>query len=209
VAMDPLNALQVVVAWPLTSAVIVGIISVIGSVLVSRRAGTSLERTIKADREAQILEHRLPLYADILVFVAKRRQHREVITAVMRIKGEIALDPFDETEIFDILGRAHALADADVVKAFDVADEAHQVVQRFVHYQQVAQGDPDMLKRQMKMLDDKVKANEADAELESITRKSLHRDEATPLQRPDITDESVGHVPPKQTPSTLSSGSIP
>jgi len=194
--MDIAHDIAVVAAWPLTSALLVGIISVIGSLLIARRAGTSLDRTIKADREAQILERRLPTYADILVFVAKRRQHREVITAIMTIKGETPLDPFDETEIFDILGRAHALADADVLEAFDVADEAHQVVQRFVHYQQVAQGDPDIYKRQIKMLEDKVKANDADAALEAAIRKSLHRDDAIPLNRPDITDESEGNTPP-------------
>jgi hypothetical protein len=174
---------------PLASAVIVGLLSVGASVWVAHRSGTSLERTIRADREAQILEQRLPLYADILVYVAERRQHREVITSFIVVNGMTQLDPFDPKDVFEILGRAHALADGAVLKAFDAADEADMKVQRSVNYRKIAQGDPDMAKRVEQMYAEKEAANDADAELESAVRASLHRDEAPPITRPTIGPE--------------------
>ncbi len=180
--------------FQLVGAVVAAIITVAGVVYVSVRAGSSLARTIKADREAQILERRLPLYADILVFVAKRRQHREVISAMITMDGFVSLDPFEETEIFDILGRAHALADSAVLEAFDVADEAHQMVQRSRNFMAYVRENPsggnELYTRTQQMFVEKERANAADAALEAAVRKSLHRDEAEPLERPVIDEDS-------------------
>lgn len=158
---------------------------------------SALARTIHADREGRYLERRMTLYGDVLTFVAERRQHRDVVTAVVTISGVTQLDPFNPVKIFDLQGRAHALADPEVMAAFDAADNADIEVIRSVNYTKIAQGDPDLGKRYERMLREKEDANAADAVLESAIRTALHREPGPALTRPDMAEEDAISEPSK------------
>ena len=184
---------------PAAAVIVVGLLGFWNARWEANRAGMnsaeSLRQTIEADRTGRVLERQLDLYADIPTFVGERRQHREVGMAVMTIEGVKQLDPFDAAKIFDVLGRAHALADADVLSAFDVADNADMAAWRSWNFVQFVRGSEqpgnDIVKRTEQIFADKEAANVADAALEAAVRVSLHREPAPAIQRPEIKEEAV------------------
>ena len=115
--------------------------------------------------------------------------------AVVTSDGVKQLDPFDATKIFDVLGRAHALADADVLEAFDRADNADMAAWRSWNYLRMIRGsdqpDNDITQRTARMFEEKEEANIADAALKAAVRVSLHRGPSQPIQRPQLSESSA------------------
>jgi hypothetical protein len=173
--------------WPLAGVIIaavLNIVAVIVAALVSgSRSSRALAQTIEADRTARVLERRLDLYGDLLTFAEQRKQHRAVAMAVIAVDGQDNLDPFDAKDVFPLAGRANALADAGVQKAWNAADEADQASVRAWNIMKWSQDDPSgTVKYHERMFAAREAANVADTALVAAVRKALHDDDGAVAQ---------------------------
>lgn len=159
----------------------------------------ALVQTIKADREARILERRFELYGDILTFVAKRRQNRNVATSAVTVEGIKQMDPYVPEDVFGIMGRTQALADKSVLDAFVEADEASMSVVRSYNWTQIAKDDPNIVKNYERLIAHKQAADVADTNLERVIRAALHSEPITGLpvdpEATETPEPSTGAAP--------------
>jgi hypothetical protein len=179
VTYQPVDPLTI---WiPLIGVLVVGALGFIGALYAANRAGANsdaaLARTIAADREARMLERRLTLYGDLLTFVGKRRQHRDVTMTRIVWDGMQSLDPFEPAEVFDLSGRTRAIADAEVLAAWEAADQGDMASINAWNLNTWAQGDPHgAVERVEKAFSSKDNADAADTALEAAIRHVLHND---------------------------------
>jgi len=165
-------------------AIVVAALGIFGTLWGIRRTGSNsdkaLARTIEAEREGRILERRLELYADLLTYVAQRRQNRDVTMTLIKVNGMKALDQFAPEDIFRLVGHAQALAESSVLSAFVASNEAADATIKSWNILQISQGDPEWAVRTEKVFAHKEAANVGDAALESAIRAALHQEVAFP-----------------------------
>lgn len=164
----------------LAGVLVVGILGFVNARWAANRAAQNSEkalaRTIEADRAARLLERRIDLYADLLTFVAERRENRAVHMTFVKINGIEQSDPYKPDAIFALTSRAHAVADASVLAAFTVSNDAASATFRAWNYLQIAEGDPEWGKRAEEAIALKKAADDADDAFGVAVRAALQND---------------------------------
>ncbi len=164
-------------------AIVLGIAGVLNARWVAKKTGensdAALARTLEADRQARVTERRLELYADILTYVAQRRQFRDVHLALVKFDGVQHLDAYEANDVFGLAGRAEALAAEPVLQAFIESNTADQDVIN----QKILSELPAFKASPVPGIYDKIQAmrevaNASDGELKDAIRAALRKQSA-------------------------------
>jgi hypothetical protein len=130
--ISPASASAVAAYISAAFAIALGVGGIINARWVAKRTGENsdkaLARTLEADREGRVVEHRLRLYAEMLTFLAQRRQSRKSKLAEIKINGVQHLEQYEPTDVFRLGGNAEAHASDKVLAAFVIANDADQEV---------------------------------------------------------------------------------